>query len=96
MSETALALLSSLITGLLSFLGVVYTTRKQHDFTISEIKTEVQMIKKDINSLEEKQDRHNKVIDRVYSLETASQVLEVRQKAHDEQIKELEERMSLK
>ena len=90
MSETVLALLTSFITGGLTLIGVVYTTRKQHDFTLEEIKSEVRLVKKDIQSLEEKQDKHNEVIERVYQLETMAEVLEERQNMTNNRIKDLE------
>lgn len=85
-----LALLTSFITGGLTLIGVVYTTRKQHDFTLEEIKSEVRLVKKDIQSLEEKQDKHNEVIERVYQLETMAEVLEERQNVANNRIKDLE------
>ena len=90
MSEMMLALLTSFITGGLTLIGVVYTTRKQHDFTLEEIKSEVRLVKKDIQSLEEKQDKHNEVIERVYQLETMAEVLEERQNVANNRIKDLE------
>lgn len=85
------------ITGILSLIGVIYNGRKQHEVTIQEIKIELEMfkqdvqsqvdfIKKDINSLEKKQDVHNGVIERVYNLEKCNEV-------QDEKIKNLEKRV---
>ena len=86
MSATMLALLTSVLTGGLTLIGVIYTNRKQHDFTLEEIKSEVRLVKKDIKSLEEKQDKHNEVIERVYQLEAATNLLELRQKVADNRI----------
>lgn len=91
MSETVLVLLTSIITGGLTLIGVIYTTRKQHDITTEEIKSEIQMIKKDINILEEKQDKHNQIIERVYQLEIVTKVLDERQKVANNRIDDLEE-----
>ena len=92
MSETMLALLTSILTGSLTLIGVIYTNRKQHDFTLEEIKSEVRLVKKDIKSLEEKQDKHNEVIERVYQLEAATNLLELRQKVADNRIDDLEKK----
>ena len=50
------------------------------------------MIKKDIKDLEEKQDKHNAVIERVYTLETSIQVLNERQNNIIEDVQEMKER----
>ena len=92
MSETMLALITSVLTGGLTLIGVIYTNRKQHDFTLEEIKSEVRLVKKDIKSLEEKQDEHNEVIERVYQLEAATNLLELRQKVADNRIDDLEKK----
>ncbi len=92
MSETILALITSVLTGGLTLIGVIYTNRKQHDFTLEEIKSEVRLVKKDIQSLEEKQDKHNEVIERVYQLEAATNLLELRQKVADNRIDDLEKK----
>ena len=92
MSETMLALITSVLTGGLTLIGVIYTNRKQHDFTLEEIKSEVRLVKKDIKSLEEKQDKHNEVIERVYQLEAATNLLELRQKVADNRIDDLEKK----
>ena len=92
MSETMLALITSVLTGGLTLIGVIYTNRKQHDFTLEEIKNEVRLVKKDIKSLEEKQDKHNEVIERVYQLEAATNLLELRQKVADNRIDDLEKK----
>ena len=87
-----LPIIASVITGGLTLIGVIYTSHKQHDFTVEEIKGEMRMIKKDINDLEEKQDKHNAVIERVYTLETSIQVLNERQNNIIEDVQEMKER----
>ena len=74
----------AIITGAFSFAGVVFSSQKQHDKTISEVTTQVELIKKDINNLEKKQDKHNTLVERMYGVETSVKVLE-------ERIKKLEE-----
>lgn len=71
-------------------IGVIYTSKKQHDSTVTEIKSDILLIKKDIKDLEEKQDKHNSVIERVYELEKATEVLDERQKVANNRIKDLE------
>lgn len=90
MYDFVLDLLTSLITGGLMLIGVIYTSKKQHDSTVTEIKSDILLIKKDIKDLEEKQDKHNSVIERVYELEKATEVLDERQKQANNRIKDLE------
>ena len=84
------AITVALITGGLSFLGIVYTSRQQHFMTIEEVKNELSLIKKDIKSLEEKQDKHNSLIERVYNIETTLQVMDTKQKVTEHRIEDLE------
>lgn len=84
------ALITSVLTGGLTLLGVIYTVRKQHDVTVEELKFEIRTIKKDIKDLEEKQDKHNQVVERVYELEKVAEVLEERQKTANHRIDDLE------
>ena len=90
MYDFVLDLLTSIITGGLMLIGVIYTSKKQHDSTVTEIKSDILLIKKDIKDLEEKQDKHNSVIERVYELEKVSEVLEERQKTANHRIDDLE------
>ena len=87
-----LPIITSVITGGLTLIGVIYTSHKQHDFTVEEIRNEIRMIKKDIKDLEDKQDKHNAVIERVYTLETTIQVLNERQNNIIEDVQEMKER----
>lgn len=84
------AIITSVLTGGLTLLGVIYTVRKQHDVTVEELKFEIRTIKKDIKDLEEKQDKHNQVVERVYELEKVAEVLEERQKTANHRIDDLE------
>ena len=90
MYNLLLPIITSVITGGLTLIGVIYTSHKQHDFTVEEIRSEIRMIKKDIKDLEEKQDKHNAVIERVYELEKVAEVLEERQKTANHRIDDLE------
>ena len=93
MYEIVLAVLTSMITGGLTLIGVIYTSKKQHDSTVNEIKSDILLIKKDIKDLEDKQDKHNKVIERVYQLEITTELLEERQKVANNRIKDLERKV---
>ena len=84
------SIITSLMTGGLTLLGVIYTVKKQHDVTVEELKFEIRTIKKDIKDLEDKQDKHNQVVERVYELEKATEVLDERQKTANHRIDDLE------
>ena len=99
--EIFIALLSASITGILSLLGVIYSTKKQHDVTVSEVKNDIKnvrndlnnnitLIQKDITNLAKDVKRHNGVIERVYLAEKAIEVLEERQNIANDRIKDLE------
>ena len=73
------------ITGGFSYLGVYLSVKSSHDQIITDLKSEQQKytlyidgIKKDINRLEEKQDKHNAVIERTFKLEQKVEDLEKR------------------
>lgn len=83
------SLISALITGLLAFAGVVYTSKKQYNNSIMELKEhqnlfaqemkgEIALIKNDIKTLNGNVEKHNNVIERTYGLESAVNVLEQR------------------
>ena len=84
------SIITSIMTGGLTLLGVIYTVRKQHDVTVEELRFEIRTIKKDIKDLETKQDKHNQVVERVYELEKVAEVLEERQKTANHRIDDLE------
>ena len=85
-----ISIIVALITGGLSFIGIVYTSKQQHSITIEEVKNEVALIKKDIKSLEEKQDKHNSLIERVYNIEATLRVIDNREKVTEHRIEDLE------
>lgn len=88
--EFVIAIATSVITGGLTLIGVIFTSRKQHDVTVQEIKTELALMHQEIGQLEKKQDIHNGVIERVYQLEKATEVLDERQKVSNHRIDDLE------
>ena len=62
-------ILVALITGGFSYLGVSRTVKSSNDKTLTEIKVEINSIQRDVSRLEQKQDKHNAVIERTYKLE---------------------------
>lgn len=90
MMEFIIAITTSVITGGLTLTGVIFTSRKQHDVTVQEIKTELALMHQEIGQLEHKQDIHNQVIERVYQLEKAVDILDEKQKTANHRIDDLE------
>ena len=79
----------ALIGGIFSYLGVSRSVKASHDKTMADmqkaqeiqlltIQNQIDGIKKDIKRLEEKQDKHNAVIERTYKLEQQVADLEKR------------------
>lgn len=83
-------LIGSILTGSLALVGVIYTSKQQHNITIEKVKNEVSLIKKDIKTLEEKQDKHNSLIERVYNIEATLKVMDNREKVSEHRIEDLE------
>ena len=90
MMEFIIAVVTSLITGGLTLTGVIFTSRKQHDVTVQEIKTELALMHQEVKQLEHKQDIHNGVIERVYQLEKEVDILDEKQKTANHRIDDLE------
>ena len=90
MMDFIIAITTSVITGGLTLTGVIFTSRKQHDVTVQEIKTELALMHQEIEQLEHKQDVHNQVIERVYQLEKAVDILDEKQKTANHRIDDLE------
>ena len=86
--------LTASITGILALIGVIYTSRKQHDQTITEVSSElnnqIELIKKDISTLDDNVKKHNSVIERMYIAEGAISVLEEKIKVANNRIEDLE------
>lgn len=74
--EWVVPIVVALITGSFSYLGVSHASKAAHDAARIEqekqllvISQQIDEIKKDVRRLEEKQDKHNAVIERTYKLE---------------------------
>ena len=65
MADWLMAALPAAVTGLLSLLGVYASNRKSA--AVNEYRME--QIEKSIGKLEQKQDKHNQMIERMYKLE---------------------------
>ena len=98
--------ITPIITSLITLIGVLYTTRSAHDKTITEVKTQLDLttqelrmtnegIKKDIQSLERKQDKHNSLIERMYCAEKTIELIEERQKVANHRLDDLEKQASV-
>ena len=98
------SLISALITGLLAFAGVVYTSKKQYNNSIMELKEhqnlfaqemkgEIALIQNDIKILNSNVEKHNKVVERTYNLETAVSVIDTRLKNTENQLQEIHQEL---
>lgn len=96
------AVLVAVITGACSVIGVSISTKKQHTETQTELKNdikvinfelkqEIALIKKGINNLEDKQDKHNGLIERMYAVEKSTGILEEKQTVANHRIDDLED-----
>lgn len=52
--ELIITIATSVITGGLTLIGVIFTSRKQHDITVQEIKTDLALMHQEIGQLEKK------------------------------------------
>lgn len=77
------AIITAIITGALSLIGVYLSNRKS-----------AALIEYRIRQLEEKQDAHNKVIERTYKLEDRANVTDVMLKTIKERMDDLERKAS--
>lgn len=91
------SIIVEIIAGLCTIIGVFITSKSQHNSTLEEIrrqrevadeeiKGDIKTIKKQIESLEKKQDKHNSLMERTFILEGKTARME-------EKIKNLEEKI---
>lgn len=71
--------ITALVTGLFTLAGVIITVSIEHKLTLYRIE-----------QLEKKQDKHNSLIERTYSLEERINILDDRQKLANNRIYDLE------
>ena len=65
----AVPILVALVTGGFSYLGVVKTMKSSNEKQMIVLSQEISSIQRDIKRLEEKQDKHNSIIERTFKLE---------------------------
>ncbi len=75
--------IATIVVGTLTFLGTFYGS-----YSANKKQTAVMLYR--LDELEKKQDKHNQLIERMYSLETKCEVVEERIENFGERIKELE------
>lgn len=103
MDTTIISAIVSVIGSILTLIGVIYTTNRSHEKTVEKVDQKVDMmnqkfdmtvqeIKKDINNLEVKQDKHNGLIERMFCAEKSIELLDERQKVANHRIDDLEKR----
>lgn len=88
--EVLMPFATAVITGLIAFAGTVYTGKKQHDVTVEEVRTELELIKKDIQMLEKSVSKHNGVIERMFKVENSIDLLDEKMKVANHRIEDLE------
>lgn len=82
--------LISLISGAFTFAGVVLTVFFSNKKTRQEMKERSDLTNYRLEQLEIKQDKHNKVIERMYRAEDEIHVLQEKEKVQDHRIEDLE------
>lgn len=83
-------ILISLITGILSLVGVVVTVHSGNKKTEAQMKEQTDLTLYRIDQLEKKVEKHNNVIERVYALEKNEAVIEEEIKVANHRIEDLE------
>lgn len=94
MSEAMLSFIGSVIVGLLSLFGILYSTnstRKAYEAVNDE---KMKQIYDKIDALEKKQDKHNNLITRTFKLEEANSNQEKDIQNINESIKEIKQDIS--
>lgn len=80
----------AIITAGLSFVGVVITVLYGHKKTEKTVKSQTDLTLYRIEQLENKQDKHNTLIERMYAVEQKVDILVERQKTANHRIEDLE------
>lgn len=82
----------ALVTGAFTLAGVIITVIFGNKATAKKIKEQSDLTLYRIELLEKKQDKHNTLVERMYSVEEAVKVLDERQKVANHRIDDLEHR----
>lgn len=83
-------IITALITGGLALAGVVITTLYGNKQTKKTVKAQTDLTIYRIEQLEQKQDKHNSLIERMYKVEEDIAVLQEQHKVEKNRIKDLE------
>lgn len=92
MVSAILSFAGSVLVGILSLCGVIYTSRQQAKATDVKMEVALAEMRKDIVSLRDETKRHNGVVDRTYKLETEVARLTDEDHRQNRRIEELERR----
>lgn len=87
-----LTLIGTIITVVLSHRSTISTLEKNSELADQEIKGEINVIKTQIGELSDRVEKHNKVIERVYDLESRAAVAEERISDAHHRINELRDK----
>ena len=85
------SIVGALITGAFTVLAVVITNTYQNRRAAEDMAVKLALIKQEIETLSDRVDKHNSVIERTYKLEQRTAVLEEKAKVANHRIKDLEE-----
>ena len=91
MSAAVWSFLGSVIVGLMSLAGVIYTARRQAKAMDTKLEVSMAEMRKDIQSLKTATEKHNQLIERTYALESRADLLEEKMKVANHRIEDLEE-----
>ena len=80
----------AIITGIFTFAGVVLTVAFGHNKTAKTVKAQTDLTIYRIEQLEQKQDKHNTLIERMYAVEKKVDILVECQKTANHRIDDLE------
>ena len=85
------SIVGALITGAFTVLAVVITNTYQNRRVAEDMAVKLALIKQEIETLSDRVDKHNSVIERTYKLEQRTAVLEEKAKVANHRITDLEE-----
>ena len=75
MVDVIIAIVSSLGTGMLTLIGVILTNNTKDKVRDAKTEADISTLRSDIERLERKQDAHNKLIERMYDVESDIKVI---------------------
>ena len=84
------AIIAALITGAVTILALVITNSYQNRRIVQLMEIKLALINQSIETLSDRVNKHNNLIDRTYKLEADSEVLQEKMKVADHRIADLE------